>query len=70
MPGPPDRVAHRGGRRPTATGLAVGRTDREIADELYFSKKTASVHVSNLLRKPDVANRVEAGRIGQTHGLG
>jgi DNA-binding CsgD family transcriptional regulator/tetratricopeptide (TPR) repeat protein len=47
--------------------LALGRTDREIADELFISKKTASVHVSNILRKLDVANRVEAGRIGQTH---
>lgn len=47
--------------------LARGHTDREIADALFISKKTASVHVSNLLRKLDVANRVEAGRIGQTH---
>jgi DNA-binding CsgD family transcriptional regulator/tetratricopeptide (TPR) repeat protein len=49
--------------------LAAGRTDREIAELLFISKKTASVHVSNLLRKLDVANRVEAGRIGQLHGL-
>ena len=50
--------------------LAAGQTDREIAETLYISKKTASVHVSNLLRKLDVTNRVEAGRIGQSHGLG
>ncbi|MBV9934679.1 MAG: hypothetical protein JO367_10305, partial [Actinobacteria bacterium] len=50
--------------------LAAGRTDREIADALFISKKTASVHVSNLLRKLDATNRVEAGRIGQAHGLG
>jgi DNA-binding CsgD family transcriptional regulator len=49
--------------------LAAGRTDREIAEALFISKKTASVHVSNLLRKLDVANRVEAGRVGQAHGL-
>jgi DNA-binding CsgD family transcriptional regulator len=48
--------------------LAAGRTDREIADALFISKKTVSVHVSNLLRKLDVTNRVEAGRIGQAHG--
>ncbi|HEX7526160.1 MAG TPA: LuxR C-terminal-related transcriptional regulator, partial [Gaiellaceae bacterium] len=47
--------------------LASGHTDREIADALFISKKTASVHVSNLLRKLDVANRVEAGRVGQMH---
>ena len=50
--------------------LAAGRTDREIAELLFISKKTASVHVSNLLRKLDVANRVEAGKVGQAHGLG
>jgi len=49
--------------------LAAGRTDREIADNLFISKKTASVHVSNLLRKLDVSNRVEAGRVGEVHGL-
>ena len=49
--------------------LAAGKTDREIADALFISKKTASVHVSNLLRKLDVANRVEAGKVGQTHRL-
>jgi DNA-binding CsgD family transcriptional regulator len=50
--------------------LAAGRTDKEIADALFISKKTASVHVSNLLRKLDVPNRVEAGKIGQAHNLG
>ena len=49
--------------------LAGGETDGEIAESLFISKKTVSVHVSNLLRKLDVANRVEAGRIGQAHGL-
>jgi len=29
-----------------------------------------SVHVSNILRKLDVTNRVEAGRVGQAHDLG
>jgi DNA-binding CsgD family transcriptional regulator len=50
--------------------LAAGRTDGEIAEALFISKKTASVHVSNLLRKLEVANRVQAGRIGQEQGLG
>ena len=49
--------------------LAHGRTDRQIADELYISRKTASVHVSNILRKLGAANRVEAGEIGQQAGL-
>jgi DNA-binding NarL/FixJ family response regulator len=50
--------------------LADGMTDREIADALFISKKTASVHVSNVLHKLEVSNRVEARRIGQAHGLG
>ncbi len=50
--------------------LARGRTDRQIADELFISKKTVSVHVSNILRKLDAGNRVDAGEIGQRVGLG
>jgi DNA-binding CsgD family transcriptional regulator len=50
--------------------LADGLSDREIAEALFISKKTASVHVSNVLHKLDVTNRVEAGRVGQAHGLG
>jgi DNA-binding NarL/FixJ family response regulator len=34
-----------------------------------ISRKTVSVHLSNLLRKLVVANRVEAGKVGQAHGL-
>ena len=33
------------------TLVAVGRTNRQIGEELYVSDKTASVHVSNILRK-------------------
>jgi DNA-binding NarL/FixJ family response regulator len=50
--------------------LAAGRRDAEIAEELFISKKTVSVHVSNLIRKLDGANRIEAGQIGRSVGLG
>ena len=49
--------------------LALGRTDRQIADELFISKKTVSVHVSNILRKLDATNRIDAAEIGQRAGL-
>jgi DNA-binding CsgD family transcriptional regulator len=49
--------------------LAVGDSDRDIAERLYISKKTVSVHVSNILRKLQVSSRVEAGKIAQTHGV-
>ena len=45
--------------------LDLGRTNRQIANELYISEKTASVHVTHLLRKLGVANRVEASAIAQ-----
>lgn len=50
--------------------VASGRTNREIGTELYISEKTASVHVSNILRKLDVSGRQEAARIAHRHGLG
>jgi DNA-binding CsgD family transcriptional regulator len=50
--------------------LARGRTNGQIAAELFISTKTASVHVSNILRKLGVANRVEAAHLAQTIGDG
>jgi DNA-binding CsgD family transcriptional regulator len=43
--------------------LARGYTNREIATELIISVKTASVHVSHILHKLDVPNRLEAAAI-------
>lgn len=40
--------------------LALGRSNRQIADELFISAKTASVHVSNILAKLGVTTRGEA----------
>jgi DNA-binding CsgD family transcriptional regulator len=40
--------------------VAAGRSNREIADELFISIKTASVHVSNILGKLGVSGRGEA----------
>jgi DNA-binding NarL/FixJ family response regulator len=45
--------------------LARGYTNREIAAELVISAKTASVHVSHILRKLNVSTRIEAARIAQ-----
>ena len=39
--------------------LAQGRSDGEIADELYISPKTASVHVANIKGKLGASSRVE-----------
>jgi DNA-binding CsgD family transcriptional regulator/tetratricopeptide (TPR) repeat protein len=49
--------------------LALGRTDAQISDELFVSKKTASVHVSNIVRKLDARDRWHAGELGRDAGL-
>ena len=43
--------------------VARGLTNREIAEHLVISEKTASVHVSHILRKLDVSNRQQAAAI-------
>jgi DNA-binding NarL/FixJ family response regulator len=45
------------------TLVARGYTNREIAEALVISIKTASVHVSHILRKLDAPNRREAAAI-------
>jgi DNA-binding CsgD family transcriptional regulator len=45
------------------TLVAHGLTNREIAAALVISAKTASVHVSHILRKLDAPNRLEAAAI-------
>ncbi|MFJ9538642.1 AAA family ATPase [Streptomyces sp. NPDC101225] len=43
--------------------VAAGRTNRQIAEELFISPKTASVHVSNILGKLGVSGRGEAAAV-------
>ena len=50
--------------------VAAGRSNRDIAAELFMSAKTASVHVSNILAKLGVHTRVEAAAIAHRAGLG
>ena len=45
--------------------VARGLTNREIAATLVISVKTASVHVSHILRKLDAPTRLEAAAIAQ-----
>jgi DNA-binding NarL/FixJ family response regulator/tetratricopeptide (TPR) repeat protein len=49
--------------------VAQGRTNRQIGTTLFISEKTASVHVTNLLRKLGVTNRTEAAAIAQRVGV-
>jgi DNA-binding CsgD family transcriptional regulator/tetratricopeptide (TPR) repeat protein len=49
--------------------VALGRTNRQIAEELFISPKTASVHVSNILAKLGVSGRGEAAAVAHRRGL-
>jgi DNA-binding CsgD family transcriptional regulator len=55
--------------REVLTLVADGRTNSEIAQRLFISRKTASVHVSNILAKLGVASRVEAAAMAHRRGL-
>jgi DNA-binding CsgD family transcriptional regulator len=49
--------------------LAAGYSNQQIADALFLTRKTASVHVSNILGKLGVSNRVQAAAIAQRLGI-
>ena len=49
--------------------MAVGRTNREIAQELFLSQRTVDMHVRNILRKLDSRSRVEAAHRATELGL-
>jgi DNA-binding NarL/FixJ family response regulator len=49
--------------------VAKGMTNREIAKALFISTKTANVHVSSLLGKLGVPNRLLAADAAARHGL-
>ncbi|HTN24530.1 MAG TPA: AAA family ATPase [Solirubrobacteraceae bacterium] len=49
--------------------IAVGRTNREVAQELFLSPRTVDMHVRNMLRKLDCRSRVEAAHRGGELGL-
>jgi DNA-binding NarL/FixJ family response regulator len=49
--------------------LSVGRTNREIAHDLFLSPRTVDMHVRNILRKLDCRSRVEAAHRASDLGL-
>jgi DNA-binding CsgD family transcriptional regulator len=49
--------------------LADGRTNRQIAEALYISVKTAGAHVSSILRKLDATTRTQAAAVALHAGL-
>ncbi len=72
-PGPADELARFGlteREREVLILLAAGRSNPEIAQALFISPKTASVHVSNILAKLGVSGRVEAAAVAHRLGVG
>ena len=49
--------------------VVAGRTNGQIAKELFISPKTASVHVTHILDKLGVSSRIEAAMIAARAGL-
>jgi DNA-binding CsgD family transcriptional regulator len=49
--------------------MAAGHSNRQIAQALFISPRTASVHVSNILAKLGVPGRMEAATIAHRLGL-
>ena len=49
--------------------VALGKTDREIAEELFVSARTVGYHVGNILNKTNSGNRTEAATYATQHGL-
>ncbi|MDX6475766.1 MAG: hypothetical protein QOH95_1277 [Gaiellaceae bacterium] len=49
--------------------VAEGHSNGELARMLWVTEQTVKFHLSNIYRKLDVANRTEASRWAQLHGL-
>jgi DNA-binding CsgD family transcriptional regulator len=49
--------------------LTAGLTNAQIGAELFISPKTASVHVTSILRKLDATGRVQAAALAERVGL-
>jgi two-component system, NarL family, nitrate/nitrite response regulator NarL len=50
-------------------GIARGASNKEIGRELGIAETTVKIHVQHVLRKLDVASRVQAAVIATAHGL-
>ena len=49
--------------------VATGRSNRDIAGQLFISAKTVSVHISNVLAKLEATSRTEAVAVARRRGL-
>ncbi|MET9822057.1 AAA family ATPase [Streptomyces sp. NPDC006349] len=66
---PADALGLTGRERDVLRLVSDGRTNRQIAGELFISPKTASVHVSHILAKLGVSGRGEAAAVAHRLAL-
>jgi DNA-binding CsgD family transcriptional regulator len=50
--------------------VTLGRTNRQIAQELFITEKTVGVHMTNILGKLGVPGRLDAAAVAQRVGIG
>jgi two-component system, NarL family, response regulator NreC len=66
-PGPPDDLSER--EVDVLRRIALGHTNREIAEELYLSVRTIETHRQHIQQKLRLATRAELVRYALSHGL-
>jgi DNA-binding CsgD family transcriptional regulator len=69
QPSPLDALGLTPREREVLALVAAGRTNRQIAEALFISPKTATVHVSNILGKLGAHTRVEAAAVAHRLGI-
>jgi DNA-binding CsgD family transcriptional regulator len=65
-PAAPDPLGLTPREREVITLLDHGMSNAQIASTLYVSEKTASVHVSNIMRKLGVTSRLQAAKVARS----
>lgn len=58
-----------GRERDVLERVALGRTNRQVGEELYISEKTVSVHLSRVMAKLGATRRTEAVAIAYERGI-
>lgn len=64
-----DRMAFTSREKEVLQLLTGGRSNKEIAAELFIEERTVKAHVSKLMRKSGVRNRLEPSVHAVTHLL-